>query len=111
MSLLGAPGGVPVDVNEFVGDGWIWKETPPDFSPRTYRTREFTITRFLEDREVIDLGGRALEVSRTLAAVPGVVLASGVREIAGCGLEWESVDGTVRLGSRTQATRVPVAPS
>ena len=33
-------------------------------------------------------------------AVPGVILANGVREIAGCGLEWESDDGTVRLGSR-----------
>ena len=34
-------------------------------------------------------------------AVPGVVLADGVREIAGCGLEWTDDDGTVRLGSRS----------
>ncbi len=57
-------------VAEFVGPGWIWKETPAAFSSETYHSRAFEITRFLEDREVIDLGGRQIEVIFTPGHAP-----------------------------------------
>ncbi len=57
-------------VAEFVGPGWIWKPTPEGFTSDTYRTHAFYITRFLEDREVIDLGGRQLEVIYTPGHAP-----------------------------------------
>ena len=57
-------------VAEFVGPGWIWKEAPAGFSPESYETKGFEIHRFLEDREVIDLGGRRLEVLLTPGHAP-----------------------------------------
>ncbi len=57
-------------VAEFVGPGWIWKDTPPGFSVDEYRSRPFTITRFLTDREELALGGRTLEVILTPGHAP-----------------------------------------
>jgi glyoxylase-like metal-dependent hydrolase (beta-lactamase superfamily II) len=50
------------DVAEFVGEGWIWKETPEGFERDRYESKPFTITKTIADGEVIDLGGRKLEV-------------------------------------------------
>lgn len=57
-------------VAEFVGDGWIWKPTPEGFSQETYRSEPFTITDILEDRQVLDLGDRKLEVLLTPGHAP-----------------------------------------
>ena len=57
-------------VAEFVGPGWIWKQTPPGFSADTYRSRAFSISRFLRDSEVLELGGRRLEVLLTPGHAP-----------------------------------------
>ena len=50
------------DVAEFVGEGWIWKETPEGFERDRYESKPFTITKTIADGEEIDLGGRKLEV-------------------------------------------------
>jgi glyoxylase-like metal-dependent hydrolase (beta-lactamase superfamily II) len=55
---------------EFVGEGWIWKPTPPGFSKEAYRGEPFSIARTIEDGEVLDLGGRKLEVLLTPGHAP-----------------------------------------
>ncbi len=58
------------DVAEFVGEGWIWKETPQSFSIDRYESRPFTITRSLEDGEILSLGGVEIEVLLTPGHAP-----------------------------------------
>ena len=55
---------------EFVSEGWIWKPTPEGFSKEAYRGEPFDITKTVEDGEVIDLGGRKLEVLLTPGHAP-----------------------------------------
>jgi len=57
-------------VAEFVQDGWIWKPLPAQFSQAEYRSRAFTIDRTVADGDVIDLGGRQLEVLLTPGHAP-----------------------------------------
>ncbi len=57
-------------VAEFVGEGWIWKPTPPGFSPETYRSRPFTVTRQVADGDMLSLGGVELEVLLTPGHAP-----------------------------------------
>lgn len=58
------------DVAEFVGEGWIWKETPTGFETEDYVSQPFTITKTIEDGEVIDLGDRRLDVILTPGHAP-----------------------------------------
>jgi glyoxylase-like metal-dependent hydrolase (beta-lactamase superfamily II) len=58
------------EVAEFVSDGWIWKPTPAGFSRDTYHGEPFEISKTLEEGEVIDLGGRKLEVLLTPGHAP-----------------------------------------
>ena len=53
-----------------VADGWIWKSTPNDFSRADYSIRPFSVTRYVTDRERIDLGGRVLEILFTPGHAP-----------------------------------------
>lgn len=46
----------------FVPSHAFSREPPLEFSRQTYRIRPYRITRYLQDKEVIDLGDRALEV-------------------------------------------------
>jgi len=55
----------PEVVGEFVGEGWIWKPTPAGFSPSEFRSKPYTVTDFVHDGQVIDLGGVELEVLLT----------------------------------------------
>ncbi len=61
-SRTNARGAPHEDVGEFVGEGWIWKETPENFSPERYRIEPFSITKTVSDGELIDLGDRTLEI-------------------------------------------------
>lgn len=61
------------DVAFAVGDGWIWKPTPADYSSANYRIRPFSVSRYAADRERIDLGGRTLEVLFTPGHAPDAV--------------------------------------
>ncbi len=58
------------EVAEFVGEGWIWKETPEGFSADAYASEPFTITRRVEDGQVISLGDVELEVLLTPGHAP-----------------------------------------
>jgi glyoxylase-like metal-dependent hydrolase (beta-lactamase superfamily II) len=58
------------DLAEFVGDGWIWKKTPPGFDRDRYESKPFAIAKTVEDGEVIDLGDRRLEVLLTPGHAP-----------------------------------------
>jgi glyoxylase-like metal-dependent hydrolase (beta-lactamase superfamily II) len=57
-------------VAEFVGEGWIWKQTPPGFDPARYESKPFTVTKTVEDGEILDLGGRRIEVLLTPGHAP-----------------------------------------
>lgn len=58
------------EVAEFVSEGWIWKETPEGFSRDAYHTEPFTVSKTVEDGEVLDLGDRRLEVLLTSGHAP-----------------------------------------
>ena len=62
-----AGGSEPSDVAGFLKEGWVWKPLPDGFDPATFRSEPFEIAKTVEDGEVIDLGGRRLEV----VLVPG----------------------------------------
>jgi glyoxylase-like metal-dependent hydrolase (beta-lactamase superfamily II) len=57
-------------VAEFVGDGWIWKSLPEGFSKDDYHSHPFLISHFVADGDVIDVGGRRLEVLETPGHAP-----------------------------------------
>jgi glyoxylase-like metal-dependent hydrolase (beta-lactamase superfamily II) len=68
---LGRVGGsAPEAVAEFLKEGWVWKQLPEDFVVEDYRSRPFTISRFVDEGDVIDLGGRKLEILATPGHAP-----------------------------------------
>ncbi len=58
------------EVEEAVGEGWIWKATPEGFSPADFVGRPFEISEQLVDGQRIDLGGRQIEVLLTPGHAP-----------------------------------------
>lgn len=62
-----AAGSSPEAVAGFLREGWVWKDLPAGFEPETFRSEPYEIDKYLQDGEVIDLGGRELEV----VLVPG----------------------------------------
>jgi glyoxylase-like metal-dependent hydrolase (beta-lactamase superfamily II) len=65
-----AAGSAPEAVAEFLKAGWVWKPLPEDFVVDDYRSRPFTISRFVDEGDVIDLGGRKLEILSTPGHAP-----------------------------------------
>ncbi len=65
-----ARGRAHTEVAEFVGEGWIWKETPPGFSPETYQSKPFTISETVSDGQILSLGDIELEVLLTPGHAP-----------------------------------------
>ena len=55
---------------EFVGPGWVWKPFPPGFDRQAYRSQPYTVTERVGDGQLIDLGGRVLEVLLTPGHAP-----------------------------------------
>ncbi|MFT4861626.1 MAG: glyoxylase-like metal-dependent hydrolase (beta-lactamase superfamily II) [Pseudohongiellaceae bacterium] len=49
-------------VAEFISEGWVWKPLPAGTTVSNYTSKPFTVTDFVSDSQVIDLGGRVLEV-------------------------------------------------
>jgi len=58
------------EVAEFVGPGWIWKETPDGFSVDDYSSRPFTVTDPVADGQILSLGDIELEVLLTPGHAP-----------------------------------------
>ncbi|HSM30643.1 MAG TPA: MBL fold metallo-hydrolase [Woeseiaceae bacterium] len=71
---LGRAGGSPPEaVAEFLQEGWVWKQLPEGFVAEDFRSRPFTISRFVDEGDVIDLGGRALEILGTPGHAPDAI--------------------------------------
>lgn len=54
----------------FLQEGWVWKSLPDGFSANDYRSRPFTISRVIDEGDVIDIGGRRLEILNTPGHAP-----------------------------------------
>lgn len=52
-------------MGHFLDDEMVWKPLPEYFDAETWRIHPFRVTRWLKDGEIIDLGGRSLEVIHT----------------------------------------------
>ena len=63
-------GSSPESVAEFLREGWVWKPLPDGFVAEEFRSRPFEIDRFVNEGDVIDLGGRTLEVLSTPGHAP-----------------------------------------
>lgn len=63
-------GSDPSAVAGFLREGWVWKDLPPGFDPATYRSRPFEIDRIVSEGDVIDIGGRQLEILETPGHAP-----------------------------------------
>jgi len=55
---------------EFVSDGWIWKALPEGFVRDEYHSHPFAISQFVAEGDIIDVGGRRLEVLETPGHAP-----------------------------------------
>lgn len=63
--------GVPHErMAEFVGEGWIWKPLPNGFVRDEYHSHPFAISKFIAEGDVIDVGGRRLEILETPGHAP-----------------------------------------
>jgi glyoxylase-like metal-dependent hydrolase (beta-lactamase superfamily II)/membrane-bound inhibitor of C-type lysozyme len=68
-----AAGSQPDAVAEFLKEGWVWKPLPAGFVVEDFRSRPFTISRFVDEGDVIDLGGRKLEILGTPGHAPDAI--------------------------------------
>lgn len=50
---------------QLLSEGLVWKSLPEGFDPEAYMVPPFRVTRWLRDGDVIELGGRRLEVVHT----------------------------------------------
>lgn len=60
-------------VAEYASPGWVWKDTPRDFSAQNYAIKPWKYSRWIGDGEFIDLGGTSLEVIRTPGHAPDAI--------------------------------------
>lgn len=63
-------GSEPSAVAGFLREGWVWKDLPLGFDPDTYRSRPFDIDVVVAEGDVIDIGGRQLEILETPGHAP-----------------------------------------
>jgi glyoxylase-like metal-dependent hydrolase (beta-lactamase superfamily II) len=68
-----AAGSQPAAVAEFLQEGWVWKPLPEGFVVDGYRSRPFRISRFVDEGDVIDIGGRKLEILSTPGHAPDAI--------------------------------------
>jgi len=53
------------EMSHLLAEGMLWKPLPEDFDPDSYHVPPFTVTSWLKDGDIIDLGDRKLEVLHT----------------------------------------------
>jgi glyoxylase-like metal-dependent hydrolase (beta-lactamase superfamily II) len=53
------------EMARLLSEGMLWKPLPEDFDAQNYYVRPFTVTWWLKDGDIIDLGDRKLEVIHT----------------------------------------------
>ena len=61
------------DAQTEIAPGEICGELPKNFYPKTYRTKPWHITKYIHDGEIIDLGGRSIEVLSTPGHTPDAI--------------------------------------
>ena len=52
-------------MGEIIQPGYVWKDYPEGFDPKSYYAPPYKVTRWLKDGDVIDLGERRLEILYT----------------------------------------------
>ena len=57
-------------VAEFVSEGWIWMPLPDGFIKDEYHSHPFAISRIIAEGDLIDVGGRRLEILETPGHAP-----------------------------------------
>lgn len=62
------------DAQAELAPGQICGALPATFSPKTYRTQPWRISHFVHDGEIIDLGGRTIEILFTPGHTPDAVV-------------------------------------
>ena len=62
FSLRNSKGRENADIARFLGEGWVWKPLPNGTTVSNYESKPFVISDFVADGEIIDLGGKQLEV-------------------------------------------------
>jgi glyoxylase-like metal-dependent hydrolase (beta-lactamase superfamily II)/membrane-bound inhibitor of C-type lysozyme len=68
-----AAGGPPEAVAEFLKEGWVWKPLPAGFVVKEFRSRPFSISHYIDEGDIIDLGGRQLEILSTPGHAPDAI--------------------------------------
>ena len=64
---LGSP---TEDVADFLQEGWVWKPLPEGFVAEEYRSRPFSVSHIVDEGDIIDIGGRRLEILLTPGHAP-----------------------------------------
>lgn len=67
---LGTPAG---ELAEYLGPGWVWKPLPNGTEAASFRTEPWQPDRRVADGDIIDLGGRSLEVLVTPGHAPDAI--------------------------------------
>ncbi len=62
-----------IDVGNYVGGEMVWKPLPRGVDPKAWHTEPFRVTRWMREGDVIDLGGKKLEVIHTPGHTPDSV--------------------------------------
>ncbi len=57
-------------VAEFVSEGWIWKPLPDGFAKDEYHSHPFAIAKYVAEGDIIDIGGRRMEILETPGHAP-----------------------------------------
>jgi glyoxylase-like metal-dependent hydrolase (beta-lactamase superfamily II) len=57
-------------VADFIQEGWVWKALPAGFSKADYQSHAFTIDKVVGEGDVIDIGGRVLQIMHTPGHAP-----------------------------------------
>lgn len=64
---MGSP---PEAVSGFLREGWVWKPLPDEFVEAEFRSHAFEIDHYVSEGDVIDIGGRRLEILFTPGHAP-----------------------------------------
>jgi len=67
MRSKGSP---PDAVADFLQEGWVWKPLPAGFDAESFSSRAFEIDHVVTEGDIIDIGGRRLEILFTPGHAP-----------------------------------------
>ena len=65
--------GSSADAQAEIASGEICGDLPRDFNAKTYRTKPWTISKYIHDGDTIDLGGRTVEILSTPGHTPDAI--------------------------------------